>query len=114
MEEGKGRGYLSYKICSKIFDHFIYHWLESNSFHAKQSLADEQGLSWKWRPASAQLTLPELRVTRDRCYEFKYFRRKNCRFLLKTKLNYAKIGSFLRKTPIFSPIISKNSRELRS
>jgi hypothetical protein len=48
-------------------------------------------------------------VTGDRCCDFKnIFRwkiwRKNWRFLLKTKLNYAKIGSyhwFLRKTPIF-------------
>jgi hypothetical protein len=40
---------------------------------------------------------------------------KNWRFLLKTKLNYAKIGSyhlFLRKTPIFSPKIGKNRRKL--
>jgi hypothetical protein len=49
----------------------------------------------------------------------KYFRQKNVakkwRFLLKTKLNYAKIGSkhcFFRKAAIFSPKIVKNRRKV--
>jgi hypothetical protein len=58
----------------------------------------------------------------DRCYDFlnifaeKIFsKQKKLAFFLKTKLNYAKIGSkhwFLRKTPFFSPKIGKNRRKL--
>jgi hypothetical protein len=62
----------------------------------------------------------EMRRFRGRCYDFlKYFRRKNrrknWRFWLKTKLNYAKFWSwhwFLRKKPIFSPKIVENRIKL--
>jgi hypothetical protein len=55
----------------------------------------------------------------DRCYDFynifpKTFGKKFA-FLIKTKLNYAKIGSFhwfLKKRQFFSPNISKNREKI--